>query len=116
MSKFKDITNQELVDELYERGLVEDALAEIDDDDLVQMVRDRNLVQCFEDDFYDGGDDDDEISEEELLEDLKRSHFVLPKDFDRFQLRDHLIDIARLHSHASDKKLFKTLEELLEFC
>ena len=115
MSKFKDITNQELVDELYERGLVEDALTEIDDDDLVQMVRDRNLVQCFEDDFYDGGDDDDEISEEELLKDLKKTNYIIPKEFDRFQLRDHLIDISRLHSHASDEKLFNVLRDLLEF-
>ena len=115
MSKFKNITNQELVDELYERGLVEDALTEIDDDDLVQMVRDRDLVQCFEDDFYDGGDDDDEISEEELLKDLKKTNYILPKEFDRFQLRDHLIDIARLHFHASDEKLFNVLRDLLEF-
>ena len=112
MSKFENITNKELIDEIYERDLVEDVLSEVCDDDLCEMVRNRNLEDCFQDD---DDDDEDEISEEELLKDLEKTNYILPKDFDRFQLRDHLIDIARLHSHASDEKLFNALKDLLEF-
>lgn len=113
MSKFDNISDKELVDEVYARDLTDDVLSEIDDDDLVQMVRGRNLEECFE------SDNEEEVDpgelEEEIEKDFKASHFILSKDFDRFQLRDHLLDIARLQSHCSDKKLFDTLSDLLEF-
>ena len=53
--------------------------------------------------------------EEELDKSYKHNNHVLPKEFDRFQLRDHLCNITRLGSYVSDKKLFDTLSDLLEF-
>lgn len=65
----------------------------------------------------DGFDEDAEREkiESQVEKDFEINYHILHKDFDRFQLRDHLIDIAGLYSHASDKKLFDKLSELLEF-
>lgn len=87
-------------------------LEQIDDDDLVAEVRDRSLEDAFEDNSDDV--DEDKIREEEY-KDLKKNNHVLPKMFDRFQLRDHLIDIAGLQTHVSDETLFNKLSDLLEF-
>lgn len=87
-------------------------LEQIDDDCLVAEVRNRNLKEKFEDDSDDV--DEDQIREEEY-KNLTGNHFVLPKMFDRFQLRDHLLDIAGLQTHVSDATLFNKLSDLLEF-
>jgi len=87
-------------------------LEQIDDDYLVAEVRNRNLEEAFEDDSDDV--DEDRIREEEYMN-LTGNHFVLPKMFDRFQLRDHLLDIAGLQTHVSDETLFNKLSDLLEF-
>lgn len=88
-------------------------LEQIDDDELIQEVRDRKLEYKFKDD-NDDGLDEDQIREEEY-KNLTGNHFVLPKMFDRFQLRDHLLDIAGLQTHVSDATLFNKLSDLLEF-
>lgn len=90
-----------------------DVLEQIEDDDLVAEVRSRRLEDAFEDDDNDEVDED-KIREEELV-DLKKNNHVLPKMFDRFQLRDHLINIAGLGSYVSDETLFNKLSDLLEF-
>lgn len=87
-------------------------LNHIEDDDLVAEVRNRRLEDAFDDNSDDV--DEDKIREEEY-KDLKRTNHVLPKMFDRFQLRDHLIDIAGLQTHVSDETLFNKLSDLLEF-
>ena len=87
-------------------------LEQIDDDYLVAEVRNRNLEEAFEDDSDDV--DEDWIREEEY-KNLRVINFVLPKMFDRFQLRDHLLDIAGLQTHVSDETLFNKLSDLLEF-
>ena len=111
----KYIEDEELLQAVVDRNLVKEAAKDLDDDDLVDMVRERDLEDCF--DPENGFDEDAEREkiEEQVEKDFKVNHYVLHKDFDRYQLRDHLIDIARLHSHASDRKLFDTLNELLEF-
>lgn len=111
----KYIEDEELLQAVVDRNLVKEAAKDLDDDDLVDMVRDRDLEGRF--DPENGFDEDAEREkiEEQVEKDFKVNHYVLHKDFDRYQLRDHLIDIARLHSHASDRKLFDTLNELLEF-
>lgn len=111
----KYIEDEELLQAVVDRNLVKEAAMDLDDDDLVDMVRDRDLEGRF--DPENGFDEDAEREkiEEQVEKDFKVNHYVLHKDFDRYQLRDHLIDIARLHSHASDRKLFDTLNELLEF-
>lgn len=88
-------------------------LEQIDDDELIQEVKLRNLEDEFQDDDYDELDEDQIRYEEQ--EKLKLECHVLPKMFDRFQLRDHLIDIAGLQTHVSDETLFNKLSELLEF-
>jgi len=111
----KYIEDEELLQAVLDRNLVKEAAKDLDDDDLVDMVRDRDLEGRF--DPENGFDEDAEREkiEEQVEKDFEVNHYVLHKDFDRYQLRDHLIDIARLHSHASDRKLFDTLNELLEF-
>ena len=111
----KYIEDEELLQAVVDRNLVKEAAKDLDDDDLVDMVRDRDLEGRF--DSKNGFDEELEREkiEEQVEKDFEVNHYVLHKDFDRYQLRDHLIDIARLHSHASDRKLFDTLNELLEF-
>lgn len=111
----KYIEDEELLQAVVDRNLVKEAAKDLDNDDLVDMVRDRDLEGRF--DPENGFDEDAEREkiEEQVEKDFEVNHYVLHKDFDRYQLRDHLIDIARLHSHASDRKLFDTLNELLEF-
>lgn len=111
----KYIEDKELLQAVVDRNLVKKAAKDLDDDDLVDMVRDRGLEGRF--DPENGFDEDVEREKivEQVENDFEINYHVLHKDFDRFQLRDHLIDIAGLYSHASDKKLFDTLIELLEF-
>lgn len=90
-----------------------DVLKQIEDDELIDEVRSRNLEDVFEDDDDDKVDED--VLREEELVDLKKNNHVLPKLFDRFQLRDHLINIAGLGSYVSDETLFNKLSDLLEF-
>ena len=89
-----------------------DVMSQISDDELVDEVKKRNLEDCFESDDSDA--DEEDIREEEY-DSLLESNHVLPKLFDRFQLRDHLLSITGLGSYVSDKKLFDTLSDLLEF-
>lgn len=112
----KYIEDEELLQMVVDRNLVKEAAKDLDDDDLVDMVRARNLEGRF---YLETGFDEDverEKIEAQVENDFEINYHVLHKDFDRFQLRDHLIDIAGLYSHASDKKLFDKLSELLEFC
>lgn len=88
-----------------------DVFEQIKDDDLVKEVENRKLEGRFDNS---DGPDEDAIREDEY-KNLKKNNFVLPKSFDRFQLRDHLIDIAGLQSHVSDATLFNKLSDLLEF-
>lgn len=98
-----------------DRNLVKRVAENLKDNDVVNLVHYRDLEERF--DPKDGFDEDAEREkiEEQVEKDIEINYHILHKDFDRFQLRDHLIDIAGLHSHASDKKLFDTLGELLEF-
>lgn len=86
-------------------------LNQIEYDDLVAEVCKRRL----EDRLTIIQDVDEEKIREEEYKDLKRTNHVLSKMFDRFQLRDHLIDIAGLQTHVSDETLFNKLSDLLEF-
>ena len=95
----------------FRMKMAKDKFENITDDELVDEVRNRNL----EDNFKDDDDDTREDIEEEVEQDYERNHYVLPKDFDRFQLRDHLCDITRLGSYVSDEKLFNAIRDLLEF-
>lgn len=111
----KYIEDEVLIQTVVDRNLVKKVAENLKDNDVVNLVHYRDL----EDRFYpkDGFDEDEEREkiEEQVEKDFRVEYYVLHKDFDRFQLRDHLIDIAGLYSHASDKKLFDTLSELLEF-
>ena len=88
-----------------------DKFKDITDDELIEEVRDRNLESNFNINYA----EEIEKMEEETDKCYKRSNHVLPMDFDRFQLRDHLCNITRLGSYVSDEKLFNTLGFLLEF-
>lgn len=111
----KYIEDEVLIQTVVDRNLVKRVAENLKDNDVVNLVHYRDLEDRF--DPKDGFDEDAEREkiEEQVEKDFKVEYYVLHKDFDRYQLRDHLIDIARLHSHASDKKLFDTLIELLEF-
>ena len=111
----KKLTNKELIDEIFERDLIDEVLAEVDNDTLVDMVRDRDLEECFDPASDFNPDEERERIEEETDKYYKADNRILSKDFDRFQLRDHLVSIAGLQSHCSDKKLFDKLADLLEF-
>ena len=89
MEKFRYTTDEELIKEVYSRELEYDIHV-----DVKKKIQDM---------------------EEELDKSYKHNNHVLPKEFDRFQLRDHLCNITRLGSYVSDKKLFDTLSDLLEF-
>ncbi len=84
-----------------------EVMSQISDDELANEVKRRDLGEDFCSDV-----DEDKIREEEY-EYLKKDNHVLPKLFDRFQLRDHLISIAGLGSYVSDEKLFDTLADFL---
>lgn len=111
----KYIEDEVLIQTVVDWNLVKKVAENLKDNDVVNLVHYRDLEDRF--DPKDGFDEDAEREkiEEQVEKDFKVEYYVLHKDFDRYQLRDHLIDIARLHSHASDKKLFDTLIELLEF-
>ena len=111
----EEIENEVLLQEIVNRNLVKEAAKDLDDDDLVDMVRARNLEGRFDPETGFDEDVEREKIEAQVENDFEINHHILHKDFDRFQLRDHLIDIAGLYSHASDKKLFDKLSELLEF-
>lgn len=88
-----------------------DKFKNITDDELIAEVRNRDLEENFQ-------KDEEEVLEEieaETDEYYRREYHVLKKDFDRFQLRDHLCNITRLGSYVSDEKLFNALNDLLEF-
>ena len=87
--------------------MAKDKFIDITDDELIEEVRWRDLEdRCQE---------DDDALVAEMEEEYKHNYHMLPKDFDRFQLRDHLCNIARLGSYVSDEKLFDTIRDLLEF-
>ena len=111
----EEIENEVLLQEIVNRELVNEVAKDLENDDLVDMVRDRDLEKRFDPENEFDEDAEREKIEEQVEKDFKVNHYVLHKDFDRYQLRDHLINIARLHSHASDQKLFDTLSDLLEF-
>lgn len=111
----KYIEDKVLIQTVVDRNLVKEAAKYLDDDDLVDMVRNRNLEDRFDPETGFDEDVGREKIEAQVENDFEINYHVLHKDFDRFQLRDHLIDIAGLYSYESDKKLFDTLSELLEF-
>lgn len=83
-----------------------DKFKNITDDELIAEVRNRDLEENFQ---------KNEAEELEEIEAETDEYYVLKKDFDRFQLRDHLCNITRLGSYVSDEKLFNALNDLLEF-
>lgn len=85
---------------------------QITDDELCDEVRKRSLEDAFQDD--DDGVDEEDIYEE-VYDEFERKNFILPKDFDRFKLRDHLVSIAGLGSYVTEKILFDKLSDLLDF-
>lgn len=109
MKKFSD---DELIKEIVRRKLVFQVADKLSDDDVCEIVRDRDL-----EDNFDESDEEEERDRiyDEVDASWQESHHVLPKFFDRFQLRDHLLDIAGLQSHNSDRKLFDKLQDLLEY-
>ena len=111
----KYIEDEVLIQTVVDRNLVKKVAENLKDNDVVNLVHYRDLEDRF--DPKDGFDEDSEREkiEEQVEKDIEINYHILHKDFDRFQLRDHLIDIAGLYSHASDKKLFDKLSELLEF-
>lgn len=110
----KNYTDEELIEEIIERGLVKEVAEELDDDDVCQMVRDRDLEENFDESDFDEEEEREKL-EIEVQTEWEANHHVLPKMFDRFQLRDHLVNITGLGSYVSDKKLFDKLSDLLEF-
>lgn len=111
----KYIEDEVLIQTVVDRNLVKKVAENLKDNDVVNLVHYRDLEDRFDPKYGFDEDAEREKIEEQVEKDFKVEYYVLHKDFDRYQLRDHLIDIARLHSHASDKKLFDTLIELLEF-
>lgn len=91
--------------------MAKDKFIDITNDELIEEVRWRDL----EDRFQEDDDEDDDALVAEMEEEYKHNYHMLPKNFDRFQLRDHLCNIARLGSYVSDEKLFDTIRDLLEF-
>ena len=90
-----------LEDGTYEVELwVDDVLKEIDDYDLEAECNKRGLRESSDD------DDDDCI---------ENTHHILPKQFNKTQLRDVLTDITRLSSHASDDEILEQLRFLINF-
>lgn len=79
----------------------EDVFSEIDDFDLEEEYNKRNLV-------VGSSDDEDEVA-------IDVNNFVLPKLFNKTQLRDHLVSIAGLGTHASDSEILEQLRWLMYF-
>lgn len=92
-------------------GKAKDKFENITDDELIAEVRNRDLESSFDVNYAEKMEE----LEEEADKNYKHNNHILPKDFDRFQLRDHLCNIARLGSYVSDEKLFNTLSDMLEF-
>lgn len=90
---------------------MENKFKDITDEELISEVNERNLEHVFDLDYSNKMTE----LEDEADKQYKRTHHVLPNDFDRFQLRDHLCNITRLGSYVSDEKLFNTLQDLLEY-
>lgn len=79
----------------------EDVFREIDDFDLEEECNKRNLV-------VGSSDNDDEVA-------IDVNNFVLPKTFNKTQLRDHLVSFAGLGTHASDSEILEQLRWLMYF-
>ena len=92
-------------------GKAKDKFKNITDDELIAEVRNRDLESNFDVNYAEKMEELEEAADK----DYKHNNHILPKDFDRFQLRDHLCNIARLGSYVSDEKLFNELRDLLEF-
>ena len=108
----KTLTNEQILEEVDKRNLYQEILEKLDDDDITNEVNRRGL----EDSFQESDDQDEDALAEEQDREYRENNYVISKDFDRFKLREHLVDIAGLQSHVSDKTLFAKLEELLEYC
>lgn len=78
----------------------EDVFKEIDDFDLEEEYDKRGLGSS--------SDDDDEVA-------IDVKNFVLPKTFNKTQLRDHLTSITGLGTHASDSEILEQLRWLMYF-
>ena len=76
---------------------LDDVFEEIDDLDLEEEYNKRGL----------GNDDDDDD------EGIEETHYLLPKQFNKTQLRDVLTDIAGLGTHSSDEEIFSQLSILM---
>ena len=92
-----DVTLQE--DGRYEVQMwKEDVFEEIDDYDLEEEYDKRGLGSS--------SDDEDEVA-------IDVNNFVLPKTFNKVQLRDHLTSITGLGTHASDSEILEQLRRLM---
>lgn len=98
-----NIEDEVLIQTVVDRNLVKKVAENLKDNDVVNLVHYRDLEDCFDPKFGFDEDAEREKIEEQVEKDFKVEYYVLHKDFDRYQLRDHLIDIARLHSHARIK-------------
>ena len=98
-----DADDVELADDgRYEVELwLDDIFEEIDDIDLEEEYDKRGLGSSDDDDGDDYG--------------IENTHHILPKQFNKTQLRDVLTDIARLSSHASDDEILEQLRFLMNF-
>lgn len=98
-----DADDVELADDgRYEVELwLDDIFEEIDDIDLEEEYDKRGLGSSDDDDDDDYG--------------IENTHHILPKQFNKTQLRDVLTDIARLGSHASDDDILEQLRFLMNF-
>ena len=103
----KTLTNEQILEEVKKRNLYQEILEDLDNNDITNEVERRGLEGQFK-------EDEDKLYEE-FEKSFKHNNFVLSKDFDRFKLREHLVDIAGLQSHVSDKTLLAKIEELLEY-
>lgn len=84
-------------------------ISDYDDDELIYELESRNY------DIYDrhGKCVSDPKKDPYYKEDHLSSEYILQRDFDRHQLRAHLVNITGEGSYASDSELLEELKNLL---
>lgn len=89
------------------RVYVEVDLYEFDDDELIEELEDRGYT-------IDKDEEEDEDDAPETSRTKMPSSYIIRCDFDRYKLRTHLENIAGCGSYVSNEELLKQLKYLLE--
>lgn len=120
--ELEDFTNEQLIKELTKRNY---DVREVDDDSdeygpmEIEDFSDDELINELGDRGYDIYKEDGECASDPMKDPYyKEEHlpreYVIPRSFDKHQLRAHLVDITGLGSYVSDTELTDELKRLLE--